>query len=129
MDGTALAYRSHFAFIKNPLINSRGMNTGAIYGFLNILFKIAKDIKPDYLAVVFDSKEPTFRHKKYKEYKATREKMPDEMVDQLPYIEKTVKALSIPYMAIPTFEADDILGTLATRFASKGSRCFHGYRG
>ena len=95
------------------------MNTGAIYGFALILFKILKELKPDYIGVVFDSKEPTFRHKRYKDYKATREKMPDEMVDQIPYIEKLVKAMSLPYIIMPTYEADDIIGTMALKHASK----------
>ena len=75
IDGSAIAYRSYFAFIKNPLTNSRGENTSAIFGFLRFLFIIYDNEKPDYLAVVFDPKGPTFRHKQYKEYKATRQKI------------------------------------------------------
>ena len=77
IDGAALFYRSYFALIRTPLVNSKGENTGAIFGFANSLLKILSDEKPDYLAVVFDTKEPTFRHEKYKEYKATRQKMPE----------------------------------------------------
>lgn len=119
IDGAALAYRSYFAFIRNPLFNSKGMNTSAIYGFASVLLKIIKEIKPDYIGVVFDSKEPTERHEKYGDYKATREKMPDEMVDQLPYIEKLVKAFSIPFIAVPKIEADDLIGSAAAKFAAK----------
>ncbi|NMC45130.1 MAG: hypothetical protein GYA46_14515 [candidate division Zixibacteria bacterium] len=76
VDGSALAYRAYFAFIRNPLINSRGENTSAAFGFLNSLIKIIREEQPDYLAVVFDTKAPTFRHKMYEAYKATRVKMP-----------------------------------------------------
>lgn len=79
IDGSALAYRSYFAFIRNPLINSKGENTSAIFGFSNSLYKILREENPDYIAVVFDTPAPTFRHKKFPDYKATREKMPDEM--------------------------------------------------
>ena len=83
IDGMALIYRSHFALIKNPLITSDGRHTSAIFGFMNSLFKLLKDEDPDYIAIVLDSKEPTFRHELFTDYKATREKMPDELVEQL----------------------------------------------
>ena len=79
IDGSAIFYRSYFAFIRNPLINSKGENTSAAFGFLNTLFKLIEEEKPDYLSVIFDTKEPTFRHEIYKPYKATREKMPEEI--------------------------------------------------
>ena len=85
IDGTALFYRSYFALIRNPLINSKGENTSAIFGFASSLMKILSDESPEYIAVVFDTKEPTFRHKKYEAYKATRQKMPEEMVDPSPW--------------------------------------------
>jgi DNA polymerase-1 len=115
VDGFAVFYRSHFAFIRNPLINSRGENTGAIFGFTNSLFKILAEEKPDYIAVVFDTKEPTFRHKKFRDYKATREKMPEEMVAQYPRIIELVNAFRIPIIEKSGFEADDVIGTLATQ--------------
>src|ERR1041384_3392999 len=79
LDGMALAYRAYFSFIARPLINSKGENTSAIFGFVNTLMKILNDDKPDHIAVVFDTKEPTFRHIMYQPYKATREKMPEDM--------------------------------------------------
>ncbi len=113
IDGSALAYRSYFAFVRNPLINSKGENTSAVFGFLNSLLKIIDEQQPDYLAAVFDTPEPTFRHKLYPEYKATRQKMPDEMSEQLPRIKQVLDILSIPVIEIPGMEADDVMGTLA----------------
>ena len=120
IDGSALAYRTYFAFIRNPLINSKGENTSAVYGFVVSLLSILEKEKPDYLAVVFDTKEPTFRHKMYAEYKATRQKMPDEMAEQLPRIHQAVEALNVPILLKPGFEADDIMGALAKKAESKG---------
>lgn len=113
LDGMALAYRAYFAFIRNPLRNSRGENTSAVFGFANSLLKILDDEKPEYVAAVFDTPEPTFRHKVFSEYKATREKMPDEMKDQLPQLKEMVDYFSIPLIEVPGFEADDIIGTYA----------------
>jgi len=119
IDGSALAYRSYFAFVKNPLINSRGENTSAIFGFLNSLLKIIDEHHPDYLAAVFDTPEPTFRHKIYPEYKATRQKMPDEMSEQLPRIRQVLEALRVPIIEIPGLEADDVMGSLAIKAAQQ----------
>ncbi len=113
IDGYALAYRAYFAFIKRPLINSKGQNTSAIFGFVNTLLRILKTESPDHIAVVLDSREPTFRHEKYKEYKATREKMPEDMVSQLDLLKDVVRAFNIPVVEMPGYEADDIMGTLA----------------
>ena len=113
IDGSALAYRSFFAFIKNPLINSKGENTSAVFGFSRFLFKIIDEEHPDYLAVVFDPPGPTFRHRQFKEYKATRQKMPDEMRDQIPKIHRLIEVLNIPVIEVPGYEADDVIGTLA----------------
>jgi len=113
IDGSALFYRSYFALIRTPLVNSKGENTGAIFGFANSLLKILSDEKPDYLAVVFDTKEPTFRHEKYKEYKATRQKMPEEMAAQIPRLMELVEAFEIPRFEKIGYEADDIIATLA----------------
>ena len=120
IDGHALVYRSFFAFIRNPLINKKGENTSATFGFVNSLLKIIKDEKPDYLAVVFDTPEPTFRHVKYKEYKSTRAKMPDELVNQLPRVRQAIEALRIVSIEMPGFEADDIIGTIAKRGEKAG---------
>jgi DNA polymerase-1 len=93
IDGSALAYRAYFAFIRNPLINSKGENTSAVFGFTNSLLKIMRDEEPDYLAVVFDTKAPTFRHEIFKEYKSTRAKMPAEMSEQLPRIREVAESM------------------------------------
>jgi len=120
IDGSALAYRSYFAFIRNPLINSKGENTSAAFGFANSLMKILKEEEPDYIGVVFDTKAPTFRHEIYKEYKSTRAKMPEEMVAQLPRIIELITAMNIPILEMDGFEADDLMGTLARRAKNKG---------
>jgi DNA polymerase-1 len=91
LDGSAIFYRSYFAFIRNPLINSKGENTSATYGFLSTVFKLIEDEQPDYVAAIFDTKEPTFRHDIYKDYKATREKMPDEMAETIPRLMQALK--------------------------------------
>ena len=119
IDGMAIAYRAHFALIRNPLVTSDGRHISAAYGFLNALLKIVRDESPDYLAVAFDSKEKTFRHKKYPDYKATREKMPFEMRPQIQWIKDILAAMNIPMIEIPGFEADDIIGTLARRAESE----------
>ncbi|MGD9486721.1 MAG: DNA polymerase I [Calditrichaceae bacterium] len=118
VDGSAIYYRSYFAFIRNPLINSKGENTSATYGFLNSMIKLIEDENPDYVAVIFDTKEPTFRHKIYEPYKATREKMPAEMADQYPRLVSTLKSFEFILLEKDGYEADDIIGTLAHRFAS-----------
>lgn len=119
IDGMAIAYRAHFALIRNPLVTSDGRHISAAYGFLNALLKIVRDESPDYLAVAFDSKEKTFRHKKYPDYKATREKMPFEMRPQIQWIKDILSAMNIPIIEMPGFEADDIIGTLARRAESE----------
>ena len=119
-DGMALAYRAYFAFINRPLINSKGENTSAIFGFVNFLNKVIDDEQPDHIAVVFDTKEPTFRHVKYPQYKATREKMPDDMSSQMEKLKEVVRAYNIPLLEVPGFEADDIMGTLARRAENEG---------
>jgi DNA polymerase I len=124
LDGMALAYRSYFAFINRPLLNSSGENTSAIYGFVTTLLRILEDEKPDHIAVVFDTKEPTFRHEKYPEYKATRQKMPEDMAAQLDKLKEVVRAFNTPLLELPGFEADDIIGTLARRAEKEGVLTF-----
>ncbi|HEU4436418.1 MAG TPA: 5'-3' exonuclease H3TH domain-containing protein, partial [candidate division Zixibacteria bacterium] len=119
VDGSALAYRSYFAFIRNPLINSRGENNSAVFGFANSLFKIINEQKPDYLAVVFDTKAPTFRHKIYPDYKSTRLKMPEDMVTQLPKIRELVDKMKLPLVELDGYEADDLIGTIAVAASKK----------
>jgi DNA polymerase-1 len=112
IDTMAVLYRSHFALIRSPLINSRGINVSGLHGLVWTLMAILEREQPDFLAVVADGPEPTFRHRKFPEYKATREKMPDELVAQLPFIPRIIAALHLPYLLVPGFEADDIIGTL-----------------
>ena len=101
LDGMALAYRAYFTFISRPLTNSRGENTSAIYGFTNTLIKILEEEKPEHIAVVFDTREPTFRHKMYKPYKATREKMPEDMSAQMDKLKEVVEAFNVPILELP----------------------------
>ncbi len=112
IDGSALAYRAFYAFVRNPLVNSRGENISAVFGFSKTVLKIIDEQKPDYLAVVFDTPEPTFRHQIYKEYKAQRAQMPAEMVEQLPRIHELCRVLQIPLLTLSGYEADDLIGTL-----------------
>lgn len=112
LDSMAILYRNYFAMIRSPMINSKGLNTSGIFGFFSQIMRIIDTEHPDYLAVVSDTIEPTFRHKQYPDYKATREKMPDDLVEQLPYLPRLVEALKLPYITFPGFEADDIIGTL-----------------
>ncbi len=118
IDSTALAYRSYFAFIQNPLINSKGINTSGIFGFTNTLIKILREENPEAIACVFDTSAPTFRHKIFSEYKATREKMPDELGEQFPVIKEMVKAFNLSLIEKDGYEADDLIGTLAKKGAT-----------
>jgi len=120
IDGMAQIYRAHFAMIKNPLVTKDGRHTSAIFGFMNSLFKLLRDENPDYIAVVLDCKEPTFRHKLYTEYKATREKMPDELVEQLEPLYEVISHTNIPILKKPGYEADDIIGTLVKKAEQAG---------
>ncbi len=113
LDGMALVYRAYFSFISRPLINSRGENTSAIFGFVNTLMKILNVDRPEHIAVVYDTKEPTFRHKMFEPYKATREKMPEDLAGQLDKLKEVVRAFNVPGLELPGFEADDVMGTLA----------------
>jgi DNA polymerase-1 len=124
VDGTALAYRAHFALINRPLTTSKGFPTSAIFGYLATLLKILREQKPDFMAVAFDRPEPTFRHARYPEYKATRDKAPDEMVTQLPAIKELTEALGIPVLELAGYEADDIIGTVVRRAEKEGLETF-----
>lgn len=124
IDGMAIAYRAYFAFINRPLKNKEGLNTSAVYGFVSTLFKILDTENPEHIAVAFDSKEPTFRHKKFPEYKATRQAIPDDLIPQLGYLKEVVEAMNIPVVEIPGWEADDIIGTLARKAEKVGYETF-----
>ncbi|MGI5881711.1 MAG: DNA polymerase I [Dethiobacteria bacterium] len=112
LDGHSLAYRAFFA-LPLDLATKQGLHTGAILGFSNMLLRLKKDESPDYLAVAFDYPSLTFRHNKYEEYKATRQKTPPEMSEQLPFIKDLLRALRIPYFEKEGYEADDLIGTFA----------------
>ncbi|MGB2869337.1 MAG: DNA polymerase I [Bacteroidota bacterium] len=124
VDAMAIAYRAYYAFIQRPLINSKGQNTSAVYGFVTFLNRILTQENPDYIAVVSDTPAPTFRHKAYKDYKATREKMPEDMVSQLGLLKDVVRAYNIPLIELDGYEADDIIGTLAKRAEKEGVEVF-----
>lgn len=116
LDGHSLMYR---AFHALPLLtNSEGLHTNAIYGFANMLLRMKEEIEPDYIVAAFDRKAPTFRHEEYKEYKAGRKPMPDELAEQFPVIKDMLKLLAIDIFEIDGFEADDLIGTLS-KFAEK----------
>ena len=112
IDSMAILYRSYFAMIRNPLINSKGINTSGLFGFLAQIIKIIETETLDYLAVATDLPDPTFRHQQFTAYKATREKMPDDLVAQLPFLSRLIEALGLPYLSLSGYEADDIIGTL-----------------
>ena len=118
IDGHSILNR---AFYGVPdLTNSQGLHTNAVYGFMNIMFKILEEEKPQYLAVAFDVKAPTFRHKMFTEYKGTRKPMPQELHEQVPLLKELLTACGIPIMELPGYEADDILGTVGKRSEAKG---------
>jgi len=119
LDSMAILYRNFFAMIRSPMINSKRLNTSGIFGFFSQIVRIIDVEKPDYLAVVSDTSDPTFRHKHYPAYKATRQKMPDDLVDQLPYLPRLVEALKLPFITCPGYEADDIIGTLMRMCSEK----------
>jgi DNA polymerase-1 len=122
VDGTALAYRSHFAFIDRPLTTRDGEVTSAVFGFILTLQRIVEALAPDRLVVVFDPVGPTFRHQVFPEYKATRERMPPDLRSQLPRIFQYLDAAGIPRLAVDGFEADDVLATLAEKAREAGLR-------
>lgn len=124
LDGYSLIYRSYFAFIRNPLINPDGRNVSATFGFFRTLYSFFDQFKPEYFAVVMDSRVPTFRHEEYAEYKATREKAPQDLHAAVPIIEEILGVLGIPILRVDRFEADDIMATLAERCRKEGNECF-----
>jgi DNA polymerase-1 len=121
LDGMALVYRAHFAFIRNPITNSQGVNTSAIFGFTNTLLTIIEKEKPTHLAVAFDTSAPTSRHITYPDYKAQREAMPEELAAAIPEVKKLCQAMNIPLIVMDGFEADDIIGTIAHRAEEAGN--------
>ena len=111
IDGHSILNRAFYGL--PDLTNSEGMHTNAVYGFLNIMFKFLEEENPTHLAVAFDLKAPTFRHKMFADYKGTRKGMPDELQEQVPVIRGVLKAMNIPLMMEEGYEADDLLGTMS----------------
>ena len=124
LDGMALVYRAFFAFSQNPRISSKGLNTSAMFGFVNTLLDVLRNQKPTHLACVFDTAEPTERHLVYEQYKAHREEMPEDLSKSLPYIFKILEAFNIPVITFPGYEADDIIGTIALRDGSEDCKVY-----
>ena len=124
LDGHALVYRAHYAFITRPLINSKGLNTSAITGFARSLWDILKNQNPSHIAVSFDMHGPTFRHEIYEEYKANRDAQPEDITTAFPYIRKLVEAFNIPIVEMQGFEADDVIGTLAKQAEREGFKVY-----
>lgn len=118
IDGNSYIYRAYYAI--RGLTNSKGFPTGAVYGFTNMLLKVVREKRPDYIAIAFDSPAPTERHRLFEVYKAQRPKAPNELIGQIPYIKRIVNAFNIPVLEIEGYEADDILATLAKRGEGEG---------
>ena len=124
LDGTALAYRAYFAFLRARLTDTKGRPTGAVYGFVATLLKLMRDESPEYLGCCFDPPGPTFRHERFPEYKATRERMDEDLAAQLPVLRDVVRAFNVPVLELPGFEADDVMATMAVRAANEGLHAY-----
>ena len=120
LDAYALIYRAYYALIKNPRINSKGFNTSAILGFVNTLEDVLKKENPTHIGVAFDPSGPTFRHEAYEQYKAQREETPEVIRLSVPIIKDIIRAYRIPILEVPGYEADDVIGTLATEAGKRG---------
>lgn len=120
LDAYALIYRAYYAFIKSPRINSKGLNTSAILGFVNTLHEVLEKEKPTHIGVAFDPSGPTFRHEAYEQYKAQREACPEDIKKAVPIIKEVLRAMRIPILEVSGFEADDVIGTLATKAGAMG---------
>ena len=122
LDAYALIYRSYYAFIKNPRINSKGLNTSAIIGFVNTLQEVLEKEQPTHIGVAFDPHGPTFRSEAFPEYKAQREAMPEDIRRAVPIIKDLLEAYRIPVLQVDGYEADDVIGTIATRLGGVTSK-------
>src|SRR5205807_9580060 len=125
IDSMSHIFRAFYAPLANraaPLMTAKGQVTQAVYIFTNMLRKLLQDEQPRYIAAVFESKEKTFRHEAFADYKATREQMPDDLTSQMPYIKRLCEAYNIPMITVSGYEADDVIGALATQAANKGLR-------
>lgn len=121
LDAYALIYRAYYAFIKNPRINSKGLNTSAVMGFVNTINDVINREKPAYIGVAFDPSGPTFRHEMYPEYKAQREACPEDIKKSVPIIKQILHAMNIPVLEMAGYEADDVIGTLAKKAGEMGN--------
>ncbi len=124
LDGMALVYRAHFALIQSPIRNSKGVNTSALYGFINTLLAILEKEGPTHIGVALDTSAPTPRHVKYPAYKAQRDEMPEELAAAIPHVKALCRAFHIPVLELDGFEADDIIGTLVKRAEPEGFESF-----
>lgn len=124
IDAYAIIYRSYYAFIRTPRINSKGLNTSAVFGFVNTLEDVLKREKPTHIAVAFDPRGKTFRHEAYEHYKAQREATPEDIRLSVPIIKNIVEAYNIPAFEVEGFEADDVIGTLAKKAGKEGFEVF-----
>ena len=129
IDGMALIYRAYYAMIKNPLTDSSGLNTSAIYGFFNSLIKLLKNENPEYISVILDTKAKTFRHHDYKLYKANRKPMPDDLSEQIEPLISVLKSFNIKVYKKDGFEADDIIGTIAKKITKNKNLEIYMYSG
>lgn len=124
LDAYALIYRAYYAFIKNPRINSKGFNTSAVMGFVNTLEDVLKKEQPTHIGIAFDPAGPTFRHEAYQQYKAQREETPEVIRLSVPIIKDIIRAYRIPILEVSGYEADDVIGTLATEAGRQGIRTY-----
>lgn len=124
IDAYAMIFRAYYAFIKNPRVTSKGLNTSAIFGFLLALEEVLQKQKPSHIAVVFDHPSPTFRHEMFADYKSTRHETPEDIRNSIPYIKQLLEAYRIPVYDCPGFEADDVIGTLSRKASEKGYKTF-----
>ncbi|MDE5825998.1 MAG: DNA polymerase I, partial [Duncaniella sp.] len=120
LDAYALIYRAYYALIRSPRFTGAGFNTSAIFGFCNTLDDLLRKENPSHIAVCFDPPGPTFRHEEYTEYKAQRDKQPEDITASIPYIKRILEAYRIPVIEVPGFEAADVIGTLAVRAQAEG---------
>ncbi|HCO68160.1 MAG TPA: DNA polymerase I, partial [Dysgonomonas sp.] len=120
LDAYALIYRSYYAFIKSPRVNSKGLNTSAIFGFVNTLEEVLKKENPTHIAVAFDPQGPTFRHEAYEHYKAQRQETPEDIRAAIPLIKEVIDAYNIKRIEVPFYEADDVIGTIAKKAEKEG---------
>ena len=120
LDAYALIYRAYYALIRAPRVTSKGFNTSAIFGFCNTLDEILRKENPTHIAVCFDTSGPTFRHEEYPEYKAQRDKQPEDITASIPYIKRILEAYNIPVIEREGYEADDVIGTLSRMAEREG---------